>query len=299
MASDELGAAIASVDGPRLMSEWMDGNTDLPESSGPLALTRELARGIESRTRVDFHGVGFTAIDRNAFVNLRNVESLDLSQNCFTDLSDVEWPPTLKTLYLHENRLTEIPSSLRSTLRMLWIFNNKLTVLRRDAVRRLPNLQVLLVNGNQLEQIEDNVFTEDDCLTHLDVSENRLDDLGHNVLPRTLRWLSLARNMFSVLPPTWLEHAHALEHLALECNPITNISPDFLPNPCPRYLYVRCFPGRSDLAIDVIWDIEERFARHVAKSRTIPLQTLAYMNKTIPNWCDDVGKHVLLPFLTF
>lgn len=292
---------------------YIDSDSD-SEPPGPRALTRQQVRDCVQtvsiygvpQLMVKAHNMRLTTVDADAFADHPTVTCIQLTYNLLSDLSNVQWPPALQSLILSDNRFAEIPSNLPSSLTSLQIDNNAITIIRRDTIRGLPKLEVFHVALNRIRRIEDGAFTKTDVLRYLNLAGNLLKDLGENTMSPHLTHLFLAGNRISVCPPTWLEHTRDLFTVDLGGNPITNIAPDF----------IRCGVGvrrNCHMALTIPWEVRglvqdatigyqhitQLCQHHTNICRTIPLQAIEYMNKTIPNWCNDVGKHVLLPFLTF
>ena len=142
--------------------------------------------------------------------------------------------PHLELLHLGNVGLRHLrPGAFRevgSTLRFLYLQNNKLSALDPGTFSDLPELHTLNLAHNQLVTLPSGVF---DNLPHL--REIRLEDNHLTALPpglfhnlRLLSWLRLHGNQLTTLPPglfAFLDQAgigaarHALQGLALHGNP--------------------------------------------------------------------------------
>lgn len=137
-----------------------------------------------------------------ALTGLRQLRTLRLTGNAIDVLE--RWAPhyfnVLETLDLTENRLAEA------------------TV---DALAAYPNVQTLLLSGNQLKQLPDAMFAGTRRLLHIDLGANRLSGrLSAHLLAglTRLETLSLAGNRLESVEPLAFAGCSMLRVLRLDGN---------------------------------------------------------------------------------
>ncbi|KAG9492422.1 toll-like receptor 8 [Eleutherodactylus coqui] len=98
------------------------------------------------------------SINRTSFLSIRHLRKLYLGHNCyygnkcpgamdiengtFTDLK------VLNVLNLSFNNLTSVPRDLPSSLKELYLSNNRIKVIHQDDFKNLVNLEILFLSGN-------------------------------------------------------------------------------------------------------------------------------------------------------
>lgn len=135
------------------------------------------------------------------FLNLSNLQSLDLSRN---EIKVLELEPfrtlrTLEVLNLSANSLTKIDSGSFSglnNLKCLDLSRNNLITIDDQALTPLTFLQYLNLSNNRLEVLDEACFSSLIMLQQLDVSWNRLA----RVAPGSLQLPSLARLLLAGNP---------------------------------------------------------------------------------------------------
>lgn len=102
---------------------------------------------------------------------------------------------TLKELYLNGNRLKELPESIGklSSLTVLNIGNNSLDILP-DSIEKLASLKKLYIGGNNIFYFSGMRYLTE--LTHLDVSDNKFDDLKGIEDLKSLEYVAIDGNEF-------------------------------------------------------------------------------------------------------
>ncbi|GBG25281.1 Leucine-rich repeat-containing protein 1 [Hondaea fermentalgiana] len=155
----------------------------------------------------------------------RNVACFAFEENL---LSDLAWFEALETLNLENLDLddeTAAPlANLGATsLRMLQLADNKLTVVPDGLIEALPDLRELFLDGNQLSSLPSDLGSLS-SLRVLEAGGNRLTDLPSSIssLDR-LTSLGLLSNELEDLPSK-LDRLTALQHLELQNNMITSVS---------------------------------------------------------------------------
>lgn len=158
-------------------------------------------------------------IDDAAFLNLRNLESLDLSFN------------NLKTEVLigHIFRGHYAPDKYEPlwNLKNLTLKKNLLHSLRSDVFEHLPNLESLDLSENSLQTLvgfTEKALTSLTRLKVLNLSDTMLARIPHSFIhmSKYLETLDLSGNYFTEIPME-LESTHNIEWLSLDDNPIRNV----------------------------------------------------------------------------
>ncbi|KAL7859037.1 hypothetical protein SRHO_G00141840 [Serrasalmus rhombeus] len=153
--------------------------------------------------------------------------------------------PALKSVYLHNNKLTEaglpegmfngsdnlevlimssnflryVPKGLPSALYRLHLKNNKLEKIPAGAFENLSQLRELYLQNNLLSNdgMDNNTFSHLTSLEYLDLSNNNLTEVPSG-LPRSLVLLHLEKNSISRIPADALTPIRNLEYLLLHNN---------------------------------------------------------------------------------
>ena len=181
--------------------------------------------GLNSLTSLNLRGNRISVIGLNVFsqrANLRNLWSIDLQDNNLTSLQDgvFDGLKSLSYIYLGWNRISDIGlhvfsnRSNLSNLRNIYLNNNLLTSLKDGVFDGLNSLTSLNIRGNRiydiglyvfsersnlrnlssihlqdnlLTSLQDGVFDGLKSLKYLDLSGNRISDIGIHVFPIRLR----------------------------------------------------------------------------------------------------------------
>ncbi|CAG5103225.1 Similar to LRRN1: Leucine-rich repeat neuronal protein 1 (Homo sapiens) [Cotesia congregata] len=161
-------------------------------------------------------------IDDNAFRKIQNLSQLDLSHNQLT--SSILLP----TVFTGKRKYAPHEWEALPQLQVLNLGDNNLHTLHQDLFEHIPNVEVLILNGNPLEVIDDSIMKALNNLYHL--QELHLVDCNLETLPEyvfdfhktSLKKLHLNENRFTKIP-TALKYATVLEFLNLDENPIQNL----------------------------------------------------------------------------
>ncbi|XP_019412536.1 PREDICTED: leucine-rich alpha-2-glycoprotein [Crocodylus porosus] len=168
----------------------------------------------------------------------------------FTNLSTMgehalQGLPLLQELHLSSNRLQCLPAGLLwpvPELRVLDLTGNLLEDLPPETFCASRLLRHLVLGGNRLGRLQPSWFQSLGALQWLDVSGNQLRKLpSHCFLPlRALQSLDLSHNFLSSLPPTALQGLAQLERLNLEGNGLQVLAEEtFQPTRGLRYLFLQ------------------------------------------------------------
>ncbi|KAI4903405.1 hypothetical protein NFI96_033069, partial [Prochilodus magdalenae] len=153
--------------------------------------------------------------------------------------------PALKSVYLHNNKLTEaglpegmfngsnnlevlimssnflryVPKDLPSALYRLHLKNNKLEKIPAGAFENLSQLRELYLQNNLLSNdgMDNNTFSHLTSLEYLDLSNNNLTEVPSG-LPRSIVLLHLEKNSINRIPADALTPIRNLQYLLLHNN---------------------------------------------------------------------------------
>ncbi|XP_076759152.1 podocan [Xylocopa sonorina] len=177
------------------------------------------------------------------YVRLRTLQSLDLSNNQFSQILDNMFAdvPNLMDLNLSHNRLVEFPdlSGLMS-LRKLSLSYNRITRITDISVS--SSLETLNLRGNSIENIDKLSFSKLISLEELDLSENKLSSLPQDWSIRMISlWsLNLSSNKFTGIENMKVVKSTNLQHLYVKNNVFPMISSNSLqyhvPQRCTVYV---------------------------------------------------------------
>ncbi|NXN92878.1 TLR7 protein, partial [Rhinopomastus cyanomelas] len=132
----------------RLKSLYLDGNQLL-----------EIPQGLPATlSLLSLEANSIISVQKANFSELGNIEVLYLGQNCYyrnpCNVSfEIETTAFLELkkltiLSLKSNNLTRVPPNLSSTLKELYIYNNRIQVIQEDDLIALDNLEILDLSGN-------------------------------------------------------------------------------------------------------------------------------------------------------
>ena len=163
-------------------------------------------------------------IPEDFFVGLTHLQKLYLGENQLTSLpTSIGNLEQLQELFLDDNQLTELPASIGNltNLTVLCLKNNQLTELPPEIVV-LRNLQQLNLVGNRLTSLPPEIGALT-SLKLLDLNYNRLTSLPPAIGQlRSLQILRLNKNQLTSLPPQ-IGQLIDLQVLNLDNNRLTSL----------------------------------------------------------------------------
>ena len=136
--------------------------------------------GLEQLESFQMFGGKVKHLSAESFKNMKKLKYLTLSYNLivtvnFTIDDNENFLPEVKDINLNGNRLTQIPKGsfqLPLNVEYLYINSNQLTALEADGIFPIDRLRVLSVEGNKINKIEREFFTNAANLS-LNLKENR------------------------------------------------------------------------------------------------------------------------------
>ncbi|XP_064167738.1 toll-like receptor 8 [Anguilla rostrata] len=161
-----------------------------------------------------------TSVSRETFSELKNINELDLSKNCyywnrcgkeydagnrsFSNLTELNY------LNLAYNNLSSVPEELPSSLHTLHLGFNRIRLITSEDFRRLTNLNVLLLLGN-CQRCHNSPYPCEPC-------ENiEIHDRAFHSLTK-LETLNLAGNSLRIIKKSWFASLRNLKILGLSFN---------------------------------------------------------------------------------
>ncbi|XP_035778360.1 uncharacterized protein LOC118459262 [Anopheles albimanus] len=156
------------------------------------------------------------------------LQILDLSHNQIDELRSLTFvgahQMNLQKLYLHNNAMKRVDRDAFRNLTILIeldLANNNLTELQPGTFDDLMKLRVILLNNNQIERLEANLFRSLSFLTKINLRSNRLVRIGINVFVAVpnLSQIELDYNELQTLRKDSFAGLDKLTSLSLTNNP--------------------------------------------------------------------------------
>ncbi|XP_078272822.1 leucine-rich repeat neuronal protein 3 [Rhinoraja longicauda] len=167
---------------------------------------------------------------QNKLDYLTNLTEIDLSQNSFLAIHDINLGtmPQLLSLHLEENWLTDLPGSCLlglNNLQELYINHNHISSIASGAFTGLGHLHRLHLNSNQLTVINSRWFEATPRLEILTIGENPISHIGElSFQPLSnLRSLVLAGMQLSQLGEGTLIGLNSLESISFYDNRLVSV----------------------------------------------------------------------------
>ncbi|XP_041328227.1 toll-like receptor 7 [Pyrgilauda ruficollis] len=162
------------------------------------------------------------SIQKASFSELGNIEVLYLGQNCYYrnpcnvsfEIEETAFLglKKLTILSLKSNNLTQVPPNLSSTLKELYIYNNRIQEIQEQDLSGLPNLEILDLSGN-CPRCYNAPYPCIPCpKSSIHIHSKAFDSLEN------LRILRLHSNSLQSIPSSWFKNIKNLKELDLSQN---------------------------------------------------------------------------------
>ncbi|VVC27182.1 Hypothetical protein CINCED_3A004293 [Cinara cedri] len=197
----------------------------------PVDMFKDVA---ESITQIYLQNNSINALSPNLFVNLYQLNSLDLSYNQLSSkwINDNTFSGLIRlvTLNLSNNKITKLAPTIFHDLYTLQILNlagNLIDFIPNDAFIQLHNLDTLVLSNNKITEITPLALNGLHALTLLSLDGNRITDVHDDCFRNgtTLQDLNLSGNMLKTVPSA-LREMRLLKTVDLGENRIDFIDPD-------------------------------------------------------------------------
>jgi Leucine-rich repeat (LRR) protein len=125
--------------------------------------------------------------------------------NNVNDIYNISNPDTVKILYLYNNKLTYLDKDIFNNLinlQELFLYNNNLTHLDKDIFKNLTNLKLLNLSYNNISSLDKDIFKYLTNLKVLLLHNNHLTILNNNIFNNltNFQYLKLSNNKLTSLP---------------------------------------------------------------------------------------------------
>lgn len=139
-----------------------------------------IPNGIPLNTQLlDLSQNNIPVITAGPLKNLFNLENLVISGMGRTDLNvnltDLQLPK-LQSVDVTSNAYTSVPQTLPDYIKEIYLYNNKIPALDKDALRPYPNLSSLDMDNTGLIEIQPGAFDHSPKLSSLSIRFNNLTD---------------------------------------------------------------------------------------------------------------------------
>ena len=183
----------------------------------------------DTLTQFSFNFGSVTSMNKNMFLMMPRLSSLGMSYcnirtihpEAFNGLND------LLTLALQHNRISEEQiknlENVGSTLKNLYLWNNKITAIPKDTFESFVALETLSLTSNQLSQLISGGFRGLPSLTSLNLINNAISTMERGSFEgvSSLKILYLRTNYITAILPGTFNGLNALQKLDLGSNMIT------------------------------------------------------------------------------
>ncbi|XP_018321531.1 leucine-rich repeat-containing protein 15-like [Agrilus planipennis] len=256
--------------------------------------------------------------DVTNFIRKIKVRKLDLSNNKLTQISinmfnDTSfWVASPYRAIFHElnignNQIESIqPGSFKfgdgNSLRVLYLQNNKITVILNNTFSLQNELKNLILNSNQINSLETDSFNNLPKLIMLDLAKNKLATLPFGVFSKlgNLETLNLESNQLSKLDPSLFSGLVRLNRLHLAHNKLTQFSPTTI-FPLGKLTYLDVSDNRlRELDLKAIYSHQTRLSTLIINDNFWSCSKLVAMYKVMnAKWggFHDPAKHFDVPNL--
>ncbi|GAB1603359.1 chaoptin-like [Argonauta hians] len=214
-----------------------------------------------SLNKLSLKSCGIFRISWGAFVNLNNLQELDLSKNFLASIPpEISRLRKLRKLVLNSNQINSIPentfhnlkhlrelhlvsnqllsatsihkdsfSGLANSLRLIDFSNNDMTAVPIHGLQNMDSLETLILSDNRILHLANGSFNGTFRLKKLDISGNRMQIEEHmfSGLEDSLDTLYMKNAKLDRMPVTALKHLHKLTYIDVSLNNFHEIDAEF------------------------------------------------------------------------
>lgn len=175
---------------------------------------------------LNISGNSLSELDAAIFNGLSSLTSLKVAQNDLKTLQEGTFAtmPLLERLDLTGNSLQTFSGNVfgdtQLPLRLLFLRNNNLAEIEREAFSRMPNLEFLTVAHNELKSFDATLFTNLSNLRKFHMHHNLVEEIPVSMLNdiSSVQELLIDHNRLTFLPESEREFTN-LQKLTVEGNP--------------------------------------------------------------------------------
>ena len=215
-------------------------------------------------------------VSQKQFVNLKHLETLDLSNNKFTTFKPGLFTSNpIKLMFLGKNNIEILPDAFLAgnvslTLRKLYLANNRLREIphcifqQKKPPRMFPKLEGLYLGENRIKELPSDLFnsTNWSLLKTLDLHRNSISNLHpsifHSIFLAKLKSIDLSYNKVETFPTYFFHNPvfTCLTSLKLSHNKITFLANEFFLSPYLKNL------SDIDLSYNQVSSIPSNFFKY-------------------------------------
>uniref|UniRef100_A0A8C5QHS5 Uncharacterized protein n=1 Tax=Leptobrachium leishanense TaxID=445787 RepID=A0A8C5QHS5_9ANUR len=144
----------------------------------------------------------------------------------------------LKSLEIRKNKLTNVPRPLPPNLEILKLGDNSISVIYHHDFEDLKKLRVLEMQNNLLRLLSFSVFSDLIGIESLILEGNQLESVNDQVMLPQLRYLNMDNNKLQYFPDNFFLYFSSLQYLRLAGNQLLKI-PAHLPEVLQHLLLER------------------------------------------------------------
>lgn len=138
-------------------------------------------KGLDSLQILKLNENQISIFDENVFLSLSKVSTLNLSTNLLTHIPKL--PLSVNLLDLGNNNIKKVSSVLNTTrLEYLFLANNEIEIIEKDAFSQLPSLKILNLKRNKITNLNNNPFKNLNKLWGLNIAFNNIKELKYDTI---------------------------------------------------------------------------------------------------------------------
>eukprot|EP00124_Ichthyophonus_hoferi_P001656 Ihof_evm4s92 gene=Ihof_evmTU4s92 len=183
---------------------------------------------------------GIDVVSPNAFNNLTNTLSIDLSLNSIRDLPASLFVDlsSLTTINLSHNNITTLPNGAFDgcgSVKNISLVNNTISSIEVKALDEAKHLLELNLCHNNLGSISEDIFTTLPALTSLSLCANQLPSIPDTLLHKfaNISKLDISYNKITALSSNFISENSKISEINAQFNEITAIPDGFFKNGTP------------------------------------------------------------------